>query len=116
MLCVLGSRATYGVGYGDWLLRTGRPAVERGRRDTLYVGLEVGVDALYGIAFELCDATLDPRDLQVSGDAAPAERARHRELPVEVGQLPPGGFELRIGRRGHRLPLYVAGFVRPPRG
>lgn len=59
-------------------------------------------------SLELRDATFDARDLHVGGDAAPAERAGHREPPVEVGQLAPGGFELRIGRRGHRSALYVA--------
>lgn len=48
-------------------------------------------------AFELCDAALDARDLPLCSHAAPAERARSPELPVEVGQLAPGCFELGIG-------------------
>ena len=60
--------------------------------------------AVCGFTLELRDPALEASDLHLGAHAASAERTRHRELAVELLQLPARSVELGVGRPVHRRP------------
>ena len=64
----------------------------------------------HGLTLELRDATLEASDLPLGAHAAPAERPRDGELPVQLLKLATGRVELGIGRGLHEANSTAASF------